>query len=349
MDKSTVVMVPRESFSETVGALESLFETIPETTPVIVVMGGLPHNISDSIRELRKKRDFRFIERDEFVLAPEARNIALEFVDTEYTVFCDNDLVFHKNWLKYLEENADRNGSGAVAPLTLIGPSKNVQIHHAGSEISIITDNKGRLRLRSIHRLDGMPFRDAEEKDFFDISEEHDEFEYHCALLRTSVIREIGGHDERQTTHDHLNDALNIKARGHKITFEKHARAMYKAFRTFQEEDWPFFFHRWSFENSRTSDRLIGECWGAAKNYEDTTLNFVRMHHKRAVATVAPDWMKKIRPARVKSVFLGVYAHMMRQKYAPKPRKDNLIVPPPPARDALEIAGIKGASALQRH
>src|SRR6185312_13739980 len=69
------------------------------------------------------------------VLPNKARNIALDRVETKYVAFCDNDLDYWPGWLDALVENAEVNGSAAVAPLILIGPSDPPVIHHAGGSL----------------------------------------------------------------------------------------------------------------------------------------------------------------------------------------------------------------------
>lgn len=348
MSKTTVVMVPRESYSAMLLSVRSIMDSLPAKTPFIVFAGKLPNVVREPIRELQRQSGFQLIETEEALLAPRARNMASGMVQTEYTCFVDNDLTVQPGWLEALEANAERNSAGAVAPLTLIGPKRDIAIHHAGSDISVIEDEKGRLRLKSVHRLDNVPLKVAEEEGLCGISAECDEFEYHCALIRTSVIREMGGHDERQTKHDHLNDSLRIKMLGHKIMFERDARVIYHAFRRFESYDWPYFFERWSYENSVLSDRTIGECWGIRKNYEDTELNFVKMHHRRAASTQIPNWTRKIRPRRIRGRIERTYTDYLVRRHMKLSGGENPHIPPPPPPNALELAGIPGGDLVTK-
>jgi hypothetical protein len=344
--ETTVVMVPRERFSAMLESVQSILDSLSPRTRFIVLAGQTPTEVMGPLRNLQKRGGFELVETDGVLLAPRARNLARSLVDTKYTCFVDNDLFVQPGWLEALEANANRNSAAAVAPLTLIGPAKDVEIHHAGSELSVFEDQMGRVRLKSIHRLDGVPLREAEANDFYGIPETADEFEYHCALLQTDVIHEMGGHDERQTKHDHLNDSLRIKMLGHKITFERDARVMYQAFRKFEDFDWPFFFYRWSYESSSLSDRCIGDCWGARKNYEDTELDFVKQHHQRACSTQLPRWTKKVRPRRVRDKVARMYAARFARNYMIPTDLVDPHVPPAPPANGLELAGITGAELI---
>jgi glycosyltransferase involved in cell wall biosynthesis len=120
--KASVAVIPRERFSQLPASLQWLFKTIDEDVPVIVVDGGAPDDIREQLYRLRAERPFELVECEDFTLPNKARNIALDRVETKYVAFCDNDLGYWPGWLDALVENAEVNGSAAVAPLILIGP-----------------------------------------------------------------------------------------------------------------------------------------------------------------------------------------------------------------------------------
>lgn len=344
---TTIVVTPRERFSLFVASLRSLFSTIPESVPVIVFNSGAPEPVRSELRALQHQRRFHLEETDEFLLPPQVRNRARPMIETEYTCFCDNDLFYQPGWLEALERNARQHGSAAVAPLTLIGPSRSPTIHHAGSEISVHLDRQGRPRLSSVHRLDGTPHQSAIDNELREISVECHEFEYHCAFIRTDMLHAIQGHDERQTKHDHLNDALRIMANGGTITFEREAVVTYHAFQPFQNYDWPFFFYRWSYQASMDSDRAIGECWGVRKNYEERELDFVKMHHRRSAATTLPRWARSVRSRSLRNRLIEWRLSRLQRRFAHTQPAWTPYVPPPPPSDALERIGIPGAALVR--
>lgn len=346
--QTTIVITPRERFSQFSMSLRSLFDTIDTAVPVIVMHGGAPEIVREELRNIQKKRYFQLFENDDFLLAPQVRNRAGGLVETKYTCFCDNDIFYRPGWLEALEDNAERNASGAVAPLTLLGPSNHPKIHHAGSEISIDLDERNRPRLRSIHRLDGVDYKDALKKGLLDIGEASHEFEYHCALVRTDVLGQIGGHDETQTKHDHLDDSLRVLMNRHKITFEKNAVVEYQGMAKFEDFDWPFFLYRWSHALSRLSDRRLGECWGARKNYEENELIFVKGHRMRAMITTMPAWQLSINNRLLRYAFRTLNMKRLERREPIISHDPNPHVPLPPPPDGLRRAGIPGADLIRR-
>lgn len=343
----TVVVNPRECFSRLPLSLASLFRTIPESVPVIVNDGGAPEEVRAQIRALKAEREFTYVQPDHFILPPMARNIALKMVETEYVVYADNDLRYEDGWLEAMVRTAEQTRAGAVCPVSLLGPLPKKMIHHAGSKIDVYVDEDGLNRISSEHRLEWLSLEEARENNWYGIPMENDEFEYHCALIRTSVMREIGGHDERQTHYDHLNDSLRIKAMGHKIVLAPDAVVEYLALHPFEDYDWPYFMWRWTDENSRMSAEQISEAFGVWKNPPGGELTFVRAHRARAVQTVLPKWLKKLRPFRLRNWILNREI-ARRQKLAPRPLDpEQRYVPPRPAKNALKMAGIQGAETLQ--
>ncbi|MEL6168256.1 MAG: glycosyltransferase [Pseudomonadota bacterium] len=347
---TTIIITPRERYSQYAGSLRSLFKTIPRDVRVIVFDANAPEVVRAEMREIEKERPYERIETDEILLAPQVRNLGLAMVETKYTCYCDNDLEYTEGWLEALEANAERTGAGAVAPLTLLGPSPRPKIHHAGSEIKVMRDAQGRPILHSHHRLDKVYLDLAEKDGRLDANpEECDEFEYHCAFIRTDVLREMGGHDERQTKHDHLDDSLRVKMLGHKITFERNAVILYRVIAPFAEYDWDFFFYRWSREFTKVSEQLVGDCWGVRKNYPEAEGRFLWNHYRRAAGTVLPTWTQRLRPKRIRNILNAISLKLLIEPKIKAVTVDSMKfrAAPMPPKNALELAGIPGAEILR--
>ena len=346
---TTIIITPRERYSQYPGSLRSLFSTIPRETPVIVIDANAPDEVRREMRKINEERPFEHIETDEILLAPQVRNMGYKRVKTKYTCYCDNDLEYTPGWLEALEQNAEATGAGAVAPLTLIGPSPRPKIHHAGSEVSVYVDDKGRPTIKSHHRLDGTYLDEAVSKGILDRTpRECDEFEYHCVLIRTDVIEKMGGHDEVQTKHDHLDDSLRVKMLGEKITFEPKAVIMYRVIAPFAPYDWGFFFYRWSREFTSMSESRIGEVWGARKNYPEGEMRFLRNHYRRAAGTLLPDWTQQLRPKKIRNLLNAASLLLLERRVTPVAPKFEFREAPMPPKNALELAGIKGADAISK-
>lgn len=94
MSNTTIVIAPRERFSSIIASLQSLFVTIDETVPVVVVEGGSPSWIRRRLHKLQKTRYFELVSFDHVIIPNEARNIGAAKAKTEFIAFCDNDLEY---------------------------------------------------------------------------------------------------------------------------------------------------------------------------------------------------------------------------------------------------------------
>jgi GT2 family glycosyltransferase len=339
--KASVAIVPRERFRQSPLSLRSLFKTIDENVPVIVIDGGAPEYIRKELYALRAERPFELVECEDFILPNKARNVALDRVDTKYVAFCDNDLDYWPGWLDALVKNAEANGSAAVAPLTFIGPSDPPMIHHAGGSFVFQKDSSDRRVLFDVHRYDNVRLPEAEADKFGKAPLDHKIFEYHCVLVDTEAMRAVGGHDERLIMHEHLDSSLRLMIAGGRLTFEPSARVMYRAFVRFEDEDWPYFLFRWALHRADTSDRVFAENWGVCVDLSSSRSGWVRLHRERAMLTKLPRLPKHLNRVKIKWALLKFYQLHILSLDTKQPDDEAPLVPPKPPVDGLEKAGIE--------
>jgi GT2 family glycosyltransferase len=336
--KASVAVVPRERFRLLPRSLRSLFKTINENVPVIVVDGGAPEHIRKELYALRAERPFELVECGHFVLPNKARNIALDRVKTKDVAFCDNDLDYWPGWLDALVENAEENSSAAVAPLTLIGPSNPPRIHHAGGSFVLRKNSADHWVLLDRHAYDNIPLPEAEADKFGKAPLDHKYFEYHCVLVDAEAMRALGGHDERLILHEHLDSSLRLMSAGGRLTFEPSARVTYRAFVRFEDEDWPYFLFRWAQHRAEASDRIFAENWGAAL---DLCAGFAPFHRERAIFTTLPRLPKYLNWTKIKGILFKLYKlHILSLDTKQPDAEVPLVLPKPPA-DGLKKAGIQ--------
>lgn len=338
--RTTVAIVPRERFRPLPESLDSLFATIPPEVPVIVVDGGAPESIRAKLREIRKVRGFDLVESKTFILPNEARNIALDRVQTKYVVFCDNDLSYEPGWLEALEQNAVQNGSAAVCPVTLIGPSRPPRIHHAGGTFVLRIDSNGRRILADYHHLANVPLPEAETRDPRLGPLDHQNFEYHCVLVDAEMMRAAGGHDERLIMHEHLDSSLRLLMQGGRLTFEPASRVTYRAFVRFTSDDWPYFLFRWAIDRAIISDRVFAENWGIHSDLTRTRSGWIKMHRDRAMSTALPRLPKPLNRGKIRRLLLAVYRPWVNRLDTRSPDRPDPRIPPAPPPDALQRIGI---------
>ena len=268
--RTTVIVTQRERFGMTAESLESLYEHAPGVQ-IIYVDGNSPVRWHDYLAAEAASGRIRLIHRDHFLTPNEARNIGVAAADTEYVVFCDNDVVFTPGWLDRLVERADATGADVVAPLTCHGLPAHTNIHHAGGDYLAQGD------------FEAFFAPDAGERPVFDeVMHGHGDkvadwegrlqagetgmCEFHCVLVRRSVFDRIGPLDEAMlSTREHLDFSLLVKKSGGTLWFEPASVVTYVfpcRQRPINAEDWPFFALRWSSSYGRRSLRHFIAKWG---------------------------------------------------------------------------------------
>jgi GT2 family glycosyltransferase len=339
--KASVAVVPRERFRQLPQSLRSLFKTIDENVPVTVVDGGAPEHIRKELYALCAKRPFELVECEDFTLPNKARNVALDRVETKYVAFCDNDLDYWPGWLDALVENAEANGSAAVAPLIFIGPSDPPKIHHAGGSFVFRKDRADHRLLFEVHHYDNVRLPEAEADKFGKAPLDHKNFEYHCVLVDAEAMRAVGGHDERLIMHEHLDSSLRLLIAGGRLTFEPSARVMYRAFVRFEDEDWPYFLFRWALHRAETSDRVFAENWGIYTDLSASRSGWISLHRERAMFTRLPRLPKQLNRPKIRRALLKFYQPHILSLDTKQPDDEAPLVPPKPPADGLEKAGIE--------
>ena len=76
----TVVVVPRERFSETRSALERMYAATAPPFPLVYVDGGSPRHIREYLEAQSKEKGFQLIRTDYYLAPNEARNLAARSV-----------------------------------------------------------------------------------------------------------------------------------------------------------------------------------------------------------------------------------------------------------------------------
>lgn len=285
MQKTTIVISPRERYSSIVVSLKSLFSTVPANVPVIVVEGGSPDTVIRDLQMLRKTRYFELVSRPHKITPNEARNIGAGLAKSEYVVFADNDIEYEPGWLEALEGNADQNLADMVAPLTFVGPAPRPIIHQAGGDL-VVTKEKGAIRLHEVHRLSNADFEERRASIEKEAPLVNEICEFHCMLIRREFFMRIGGLDERLITREHMDLALRAKILGAKITFEHSSHITYLALNTFSRSDLNYFLFRWSRQLAIRSINAFQKTWGVKLNRKSLLRSSIGRRRMRAVGSV---------------------------------------------------------------
>ena len=329
MDVS-IVIVQRERFSSIIESLKSLFATIENDIKVVVVEGATPKNIREELAIMQKNREFTLVSLDYFITPNEARNIGLNYVNTNYIVFADNDIFYQSNWLKHLYENARKNNSDFVAPLICIGPPLASKIHHAGGDLKITPNvNTCRFLVEEKHRLMNQPIEAINQNPPLPKS---DIVEFHCFLAKRKSIQTIGGFDEVLVTREQIDFGLRNKIMGNIVTFESKSVVTYMAYHATSKEDLSYHIFRWSLPLAANALQHFKDLWIVDVDEKRILMGWIQSHRYRAIISAYnidltdPNANSRIREIDNKHTNLAIQTRPSAIKPRRLPRLNNKIV-----------------------
>ncbi len=284
----TVVVVPRERFSQTQRSLEDLFEHTTLPFHLIYVDAGAPPQVRRYLEEAAERRHFELIQVNRFLSPNEARNLAQRRVKTKYVVFLDNDVLLTPRWLEQLVRCAEETGAWVVGPLYLIGELSQQTIHMAGG-MAHVTEEGGRRVFYDEHLLADSPLADSRGTLARRLC---DYVEFHCSLIRNDVFERLGQLDEGLlSVHEHIDLGLLVQRAGGSVYFEPGSVVTYVPPPPYDARDFPYFMMRWSEAWNEATVRHFKEKWGYSSvrffgdppgrdGDEETILRWARGHRR---------------------------------------------------------------------
>ena len=255
--RTTIAVVPRESYSVTPKMLETLLAHTPAPRRIVVVDGGSPRWVRHRIERLASERDFTYVHRDAVVTSNEARNEAMRHIDTEYVCFLDNDSFVEDGWLTGLERCADETGAALVAAAVLWGRRARWEIHYAGGTCRVVSDGAAR-RFEEHNTHMHRPVGALDE-----LTRAPTEYvEAHCMLARVDVVRRVGPFDEELVAaREHSTLSLQIRELGGDIWLEPSVVVRYPWPKRNTLSDYRFYLPRWSDAWADRSFRRFNDTW----------------------------------------------------------------------------------------
>ena len=255
--RTTIAVVPRESYSGTPKMLDALVAHTPQPRRVVVVDGGSPRSVLRQLERLASACDFTLIHREAASTSNEARNQAMRHVTTEYVCFVDNDTFVNDGWLAGLERCADETGAWLVAPAVLWGRRDRWEIHYAGGSCRIVSDS-GARRLEEHN-----PYMHRPVAALAELSRAPTEYvETHCLLARVEALQRVGPFDEALiAAREHTTLSLQVSALGGGIWLEPSVVVRYPWPKRNTLADYRFYLPRWSDDWAERSFRRFNERW----------------------------------------------------------------------------------------
>jgi hypothetical protein len=254
----TLVVSPRERFSGTEEALACLYENTRTPFDLVYVDGHPPPRVRRNLERQAREKGFRLIRVPHFLPDPDMRNIGLREVTTPYVVFLENDVLVRPGWLEALLACAEDTGAAAVGPLYLENRLGQETVHMAGG-LNRVEEASGARRCIERHRFPGRLAADVAHE----LRREPTELiEFHCVLMRTAVLRALGGLDEGvKNTAEHVDFCLTARGAGHELYLDPASVIVYVQPPPFVLYDLPFFCTRWSDAWSRQTVAYLGQKW----------------------------------------------------------------------------------------
>ena len=273
----TVVMVPRERFSRTRESIDSLYRDPGVPFAFICVDGGSPRSVAQALAEESRRRGFRLIRTEHFLMQNEARNLAIPQIEAKYVAFVDNDVEFAPGWLAALRRCAEETGADIVSPIVCWGEPAHTTVHFAGGDATIELRD-GERRFRESHRFYNEKLADVRA----DLVRQPCELaEFHCMLVRRDVFDRVGLLDEElKSIFEHVDFCMSVRAAGGSVMFEPNALVTYVMEAHLGISDLLYYFYRWNDDWSLASESYFHRKWNSVYTDEVTT-GFTRPHRRR--------------------------------------------------------------------
>lgn len=252
----TLIIVPRERFSRAVDSLKNIIANTPPGYELVYVTDGGPSQVMRELHEICAKHQFRFIQMDRRSACNKQRNHALQFANRAYVAFLDNDVFVQPGWLDALLRCAMETSAWIVGPLYLYGELSDSAIHMAGGDARIVVDGGIRRYHQSLRHV-GKHTHEVEL-----VRENTGQVEFHCMLVNTERLRQLGGLDESLiNSRDHDDICMRIRAAGGKVYFEPAARIAYNPNLPLKRSEYWYYWTRWSENWNMQSLLNFSEKW----------------------------------------------------------------------------------------
>ncbi|MEO5765148.1 MAG: glycosyltransferase [Casimicrobiaceae bacterium] len=240
--RATLVMTARERHSLADTAIDGVLRATSQPYRFVYLDVQSPPWLRERLAGRAAAGQIEVVRFDEPLWPQEARLRFADAIDTDYVVFLDNDVEVAPGWLDALVRCADETGAGIVGPLYLWGDGvRPATIHMAGGALTEHAAGD-RLALEETHRLVGSDPAAA------DLARGPcDYVEFHCMLLRTSLVQGESVLDARlRCVHEHIDASLGAKRRGYATVLEPAAQVTYLAYANYRLDELDFFRQRWS-------------------------------------------------------------------------------------------------------
>ncbi|MCE9633425.1 MAG: glycosyltransferase [Methylophilales bacterium] len=308
----TILMIARERHALTEAAIECVVANTSMPYRFIYTDGQTPEWLWQRLEQRSAEWGLELVRHDEPLWPHQLRNHVLGSITTDYLVCIDNDVMVSPGWLEPLVSCADETNAGIVGPLYMWGDGNKLSvIHMAAGYIKKVTTPEGIIELQE-HLFENVNLDIVRHKL---TRSECDFMEFHCMLIRTEVLKKIGGFDERLlNAHKHIDISLAIKQQGYKVYLEPTSRVDFLHYAPYRLEDLAVYRWRYSVAAVETSIQAYCEKWQVLDHPK--AFDLLRKHLKKLAAEIDP----------ILATFLGSTAcHTPMQKSELKQTRSDLL------------------------
>lgn len=268
---ATVIISPRDRYSGLEQCLRTLYACTPQPIAVWVLDLGYPQRFIEPARAfLADKPDARIIDLG-LCVPMDALRAVRDDIATPYTVLLDNDSRVAADWLAPLLRQVGGDVA-VVSPLTLetagVDDGPPLRNHLYTGEMRVVQVEDQEYLIEQKH------FRRTPADEVPNECRDTGTFELHCVLFDTETLKTV--ELPSAVTREHLDIALQVRARGKRLVVEPASRVVFDNLGTrMQFDDMRFFWYRWSPRLNRHSAELFERRWGYRFYTEQASFNWV--------------------------------------------------------------------------
>jgi GT2 family glycosyltransferase len=263
--KVTIVMTIRENYSLTLKTIESLREQTKLPYRFILIDYKVPDSIKKSFS---KYENLEIIPSDHPYPSMSMANVITQ-LDTQYTIFLDNNILFKPLWLEKLIECMELdNKIGIVGPAYLWKKNK---IHMYGGDTTIIDKN-----FSEVHYL-----VDEDENLLKSLKPRKcDYVEYHCLMVKTDLLKKNVLDPTLLIIHQHIDLSFAAKKLGYDTYITPYSVITYENdFKLVDDNEKAFFKTRWDYDIVEKDIAYFCQKWNLNNNNcFDNVRDFAKRH-----------------------------------------------------------------------
>jgi GT2 family glycosyltransferase len=211
----------------------------------------------------------------------------VNLIDTDYTVYLDNNILFSPLWLeKLIECMEEQPNAGIVGPIYLWKKNK---IHMFGGNVRIengIFNEEHYLMDRNMSILTRLRTRKC---DFV---------EYHCLMIRTKLLKQSVLDSTLLAAIEHIDLSMEAKKLGYETYTTPESVITYENEITIEPSEYDLFRQRWNINTVENDIKHFCEKWKVIDNFKGLR-NFIKDHNavigKNAHVTLDNGKTKSVR------------------------------------------------------